>query len=85
MPNTLAPPEIHYPSGDGEPMAETHIHVQAIVHLNQAMEDFFRDREDVFIASDIFWYWMEGNSDLDRRKGRGQQDHAQVNGGKSSP
>ncbi len=64
MPNTLAPPEIHYPSGDGEPMAETHIHVRAIVHLNQAMEDFFRDREDVFIASDIFWYWMEGNSDL---------------------
>lgn len=52
-----------YPSSDGEPMAETPIHVQAIYLLHQALEDFFKGREDVFIASDIFWYWKEGKRD----------------------
>lgn len=52
---------IDYPSGDGEPMAETWIHVRAIIWLHQALEDIFRDRSDVFVASDIFWYWEEGN------------------------
>ncbi len=53
--------EVFYPSGDGEPMAETGIHVQAIVMLHQALQDFFADRTDVFIASDMFWYYQEGN------------------------
>jgi Uma2 family endonuclease len=52
---------IEYPSSDGQPMAETWIHVRAIMWLHQALEDFFRDRPDVFVASDIFWYWEEGN------------------------
>jgi Uma2 family endonuclease len=42
-------------------MAETGIHVQAIMLLHQALEDFFRDRPDVFLASDMFWYFVEGN------------------------
>jgi Uma2 family endonuclease len=50
-----------YPSGDGQPMAETQIHVRAIMLLHQALEDFFKNRPDVFIASDIFWYWERGN------------------------
>ncbi len=50
-----------YPSGDGEPMAETPIHVEAIMLLHQALEDFFEDRPDVFVASDIFWYFKEGS------------------------
>lgn len=54
--------ELDYPSGDGKPMAETGIHVMAIMWLHQALEDFFRDRPDVYIASDQFWYWEEGNA-----------------------
>jgi Uma2 family endonuclease len=54
---------VFYPSGDGEPMAETGIHVRTIQLLHQALEDFFRDRPDVFIAADMFWYWEEGNPD----------------------
>ncbi|MGL6097330.1 MAG: Uma2 family endonuclease, partial [Fimbriiglobus sp.] len=54
--------EIDYPSSDGQPMAETGIHVQAIILLHQALEDFFQGRPDVFIASDMFWYWKEGDS-----------------------
>jgi Uma2 family endonuclease len=52
---------IEYPSSDGQPMAETPTHVEAIMLLHQALQDFFRDRSDVFVASDIFWYWQEGN------------------------
>ena len=35
---------VHYPSSDGKPMAETGIHVTAILLLYQALEDFFRGR-----------------------------------------
>jgi Uma2 family endonuclease len=57
------PRAVEYPSGDGQPMAETWLHVRAIMLLHQALEDFFRGRDDVFIASDIFWFWEEGNPD----------------------
>jgi Uma2 family endonuclease len=53
--------EIEYPSSDGQPMAETPLHVETIILLHQALQDFFHDRPDVFIASDVFWYWEEGN------------------------
>jgi Uma2 family endonuclease len=53
--------EPFYPSGDGEPMAETPIHVLAIILLYEAIQDFFRDRPDIYIASNMFWYWEEGN------------------------
>ena len=57
-------PPVEYPSGDGQPMAETGLHVRAITLLHQALEDFFRDRKDVYIASDQFWYWKEGHPEL---------------------
>jgi Uma2 family endonuclease len=57
---------IEYPCGDGQPMAETWLHVQAIMLLHQALEDFFRSRHqsDAFVASDLFWYWQEGSPAL---------------------
>jgi Uma2 family endonuclease len=64
---SLAPPptakleEIQYPSSDGKPMAETPIHVRAIMLLYQALEDVFTALTDVYIAADMFWYWEEGN------------------------
>jgi Uma2 family endonuclease len=57
------PKAVEYPSGDGQPMAETPLHVRAIMLLHQALEDLFHGRDDVYIASDQFWYWEEGNSD----------------------
>ena len=59
----LESPTVEYPSGDGLPTAETWLHVRAMMWLHQALEDFFRDRPDVFVASDLFWYWEEGNPD----------------------
>jgi Uma2 family endonuclease len=61
MDTALTPVDGTYPSSDGKPMAETWLHVRAIMWLHQALEDFFGGRPDVFIASDMFWYWQKGN------------------------
>lgn len=61
MDAALTPLNVKYPSSDGKPMAETWLHVRAIMMLHMALEVFFGDRSDVFIASDMFWYWEKGN------------------------
>jgi hypothetical protein len=51
----MVPPdqeEIEYPASDGEPMAETGLHVQAILLLFQALEDALAATD--FIAADMF-------------------------------
>jgi Uma2 family endonuclease len=53
--------DILYPAEDGEPMAETQIHIRAIILLFQALEDYLARRLDIYIAADMFWYWEEGN------------------------
>lgn len=52
---------IYYPSSDGEPMAETDYHLTAIMLLMDALRYFFRDRPDVFVASNMFWFWQRGD------------------------
>lgn len=52
---------VYYPSSDGKPMAETHLHVLAIRFLMDALEDVFAPRNDVFIAGNMYWYWEQGN------------------------
>lgn len=54
-------PDVHYPSGDGQPMAETPLHVRAIMLLFQALEDALAAQADVYIAANMFWYWEKGN------------------------
>src|SRR5262245_54645766 len=51
-----------YPSGDGEPMAETPIHVQAIILAFQGFEDFLANQDDVYVAANMFWYYKQGDS-----------------------
>ena len=53
--------DLVYPSSDGEPMAETTLHVQAIIWLFEALQDFFRNVADAFVAADLMLYWAEGN------------------------
>ena len=55
--------EDDYPAEDDQPMAETPLHAQVITLFQQALEDYFAGRPDVFVASDINWYWEEGNLD----------------------
>ncbi|GAK56073.1 hypothetical protein U27_03035 [Candidatus Vecturithrix granuli] len=53
--------EIIYPDSDGEPMGETGIHVQAIMYLYSALMTFFQAVADVYVATDMFLYYEEGN------------------------
>jgi len=56
--------EIIYPDSDGQPMAENTIQYDAITSLKGNLDILFADREDVFIAADLFWYPVEGRPDI---------------------
>jgi Uma2 family endonuclease len=52
---------VYYPSSDGKPMAETFLHVLAIFEIFELLRERYRDRNVVYIAADMFWYWERGN------------------------
>jgi hypothetical protein len=51
---TSIPPEdeILYPASDGEPMAESQLHMQEIVYVFEALEERFAKEPDVFVAEE---------------------------------
>jgi Uma2 family endonuclease len=53
--------EAHYPDSDGEPMAETEIHLEEMVYAWQALKDRFADEPDVFVGADMFLYYRRGD------------------------
>jgi Uma2 family endonuclease len=54
------PPEIVYPFSDGKPMAESVKQLRWMNLLYGNLSALFREREDVFVAGDNFWYPVEG-------------------------
>ena len=57
----LSPPKkIHYPESDGQPMAENTLQYEWIVTIKGNLDALFADRDDVFVAGDLFWYPVEG-------------------------
>src|SRR5271166_5210101 len=50
-----------YPESDGQPIAENTLQFRWIVTIKEGLEAVFRDRQDVFIAGDFFWYPVEGD------------------------
>lgn len=54
------PPEIFYPSSDGEPLAETSLHVDVIITLvvllRQYLQDHFADRNPLILADQFVYY-----------------------------
>ncbi|MGQ9879795.1 MAG: Uma2 family endonuclease [Armatimonadota bacterium] len=52
---------VHYPYSDGKPMAESPEHLQAMIYIIAALQAYFASREDVYVASNQFLYWVEGN------------------------
>jgi Uma2 family endonuclease len=42
-------------------MAETPIHIRAIILFFQALEDVLAALTDVYLAADMLWYWEENN------------------------
>ncbi len=54
--------ELEYPSSDGEPMAETPIHGEAMVAAMQDLARFFEARQDVAVGMNMLFYYEKGNS-----------------------
>lgn len=52
---------VYYPESDGQPMAETGLHVQAMVDLLAALWIRYEGTPDVYVAGNQFLYYVEGN------------------------
>lgn len=51
----------HYPDSDGEPMAETELHLQEMVYAWEALNQHFQGEPDVFVGANMFLYYREGD------------------------
>ncbi len=56
--------QVVYPESDGKPMADITRQFRWIVTLEGGFEALFRDRDDVFVAGDLFWYPVEGHPEI---------------------
>ena len=61
---TLPRPPIVYPESDGEPMSDNTKQFRWIVVLFGNIAALFRDRADVFVSGNQFWFPREGEPDL---------------------
>ncbi len=52
---------VHYPESDGKPMAETDVHWHAMADLAYQLQHRYRDRDDVYVASNNLVYYVEGD------------------------
>jgi Uma2 family endonuclease len=78
---TQTPPaDVVYPDSDGKPMAETGVHVLAILYLIGTLKQFFLTRDDVYVTGDMFLYYEEG-----KPKSRKAPDVMVVKGVPSTP
>jgi Uma2 family endonuclease len=55
-----APPEIEYPSSDGEPMAETPIHRDVMFDAIAMLKDHFAAEPNVYVSGSMMMYYVEG-------------------------
>jgi Uma2 family endonuclease len=55
---------VKYPESDGKPMADNTLQYQWIVTIEGNLEALFRDAPNVFVAGDLFWYPVEGHSEI---------------------
>ncbi|MEO0985763.1 MAG: Uma2 family endonuclease [Cyanobacteria bacterium J06639_14] len=52
---------IHYPESDGQPMTESDPTRDSLVYCVEALELFFRSRQQVYVSGNLFIYYEEGN------------------------
>ena len=57
------PHDVVYPRSDGQPMAETDIHATCMMYVTYALKGWLKrhGREDVYVASNNFLYYEQGN------------------------
>jgi Uma2 family endonuclease len=51
---------VFYPESDGEPVANNTQHYELISMTKDGLDTLFADRDDVFVAADLFWYPIKG-------------------------
>ncbi len=56
--------EVIYPESDGQPMADNTKQFRWIVTIKENLEILFAAQDDVFVAGDLFWYPVKGNTDI---------------------
>jgi Uma2 family endonuclease len=52
---------IHYPSSDGQPVAESDFQLQPLLYAVTTLRTHFQERADVYVAGNMFIYYEEGN------------------------
>lgn len=52
---------IHYPESDGKPMAETDVHIDALIYLRETLKAYFAAEPHVYVAGNMLLYYEEGN------------------------
>jgi Uma2 family endonuclease len=52
---------VHYPDSDGQPVAETEVHVDELLGLMAVLKNHFRDAADVYVGANMFVYYEQGN------------------------
>ena len=55
------PAAVDYPCSDGRPMAESDFQLEPLVYAITALRTHFADREQVYVAGDMFLYFREGD------------------------
>jgi Uma2 family endonuclease len=58
---TLPDSDVLYPSEDEEKVGETDFHMIALILLREGLQDSVGKQADVYVASDLFIYYEEGN------------------------
>ena len=59
---TTTEKQVFYPESDGKPMAETEVHIDALIYLREALKDHFRGAPEVYVAGNLLLYYEEGNT-----------------------
>jgi Uma2 family endonuclease len=49
-----------YPESDGQPLAETEMHLDELLALRDVLKDHFRDAGDVYVGANMFVYYEKG-------------------------
>lgn len=58
------PPDICYSERDGQPMSDNTQQFRWLVTIKENLEFLFAHESDVFVAGDLLWYPVEGNSKI---------------------
>jgi Uma2 family endonuclease len=58
---SVPPGQVYYPDSEEDPMGETDFHAFAMIMLREGLEDFFAPRRRVYVAANLFLYYVEGS------------------------